>query len=509
VNRFSLAPLDSRAPSSRVAFAFALYLVVGQPFVPDPPAMAQPPPANGFVTTRVDFNLVGLEAGVGASQRDDLIQVGKLAMEGKHAEADQLVDKVLAFFDQQMADASVDYVSVANRDQFNQYQKEHPGARKLVWLDWGYGCALLKKGFIASAQKRWPEAKPWLEKSVRMRPYSSEGYIELGYVLNKLGSFGDAVRSYETALELARASPMEKPFEPAALRGLSFALIELKELAKARKVLQDSLRVEPANRLARNELRYIREQERMRILERVGELFQQGRWSDLADKLDPVITGEPDNASARSLRAHALAELERWPQAVADLETAITLDDLDPSSWYFLAVALLGGGQDAEYRRACERMVQRFGIDYEASSTVIRASRLGPVAPKDTSKVLAIARARQHVQPKAADALADLGDMLYRTGHFGETVERLDEALKLREATDPANCSDLVFLAMAHQRLGHQDEARRFLSEARNAIKQAEASGRSPSSWYFRVGTNRLREEAEALINPKPARSKP
>jgi hypothetical protein len=100
-----------------------------------------------------------------------------------------------------------------------------------------------------------------------------------------------------------------------------------------------------------------------------------------------MIAAESDNASARSLRAHALAELGRWPQAIADLEAVIALDDGDASTWYFLALARLGAGQDAKYRRVCERMLKRFSKlikpagDGRAPTLSLVCSRRDPAAP--------------------------------------------------------------------------------------------------------------------------------
>ena len=218
---------------------------------------AQQPPTGGVVTTTVDFSLKGLEPGRGSDQRPKLMKSQELLTQGKLDEAEAVIDDVLKFFENETADKQVDYVAVVNREQFERYRKEHPGERQLVWVDWCYGWALCKKGWIEGARRRLREAESWLTKSVKMCPYSADAYIERGFVYSQLGRPEDGMKSYETAVSLARSIPFEKPFEAAALRGMGFDYIELKKLPQARKVFRDSLRIEPANRVALGELLYI------------------------------------------------------------------------------------------------------------------------------------------------------------------------------------------------------------------------------------------------------------
>ena len=171
-------------------------------------------------------------------------------MEGKLDEAEALLNQVLEFFDKETADKQVDYVSVANREQLDRYEKQHPGERKIVWLDSCYGWALTKKGWIASSRQRWKEAETWLNKAAAVRPFSAEVRIERGFVCTRLGKYDDGLKSYESAVELARTIPIENAFEAAALRGLGFDLIELKRLSRARKAFRESLAIEPTNRIA-------------------------------------------------------------------------------------------------------------------------------------------------------------------------------------------------------------------------------------------------------------------
>jgi len=470
-------------------------------------SLAQGPPRSKTTTTEVRSSMEGLEEGVGASQRDDLRKAQQFFMEGKLAEAEQVVDRILAFFDKETADTRVDYVSVANRQQFDRYQKEHRGDRKVVWLDWGYGWALLKKGWIASSRQRWKEAETWLDKAVRMRPYSAESHIERGYILNHVGRPAEAVKSYEAALALARTYPMEKAFEPAALRGLGFALIELKDLSGARKALRESLRLDPKNQVAHNELGYIQGLEQKWLDRELGSSIAEGRWSDVAAKLDRRIEVAPKDTTARIARAQARSELGQWDRAVEDFETLITLDDGDATGWYCLALAHLAAGKDVEYRRTCARMVGRFTAadDEMTANFVVGACWIAPNAVDDAAAVLALAEGQQKARPQAANAVRNLGRTLYRAGRFADAVQRLDEALKLQKAGDFPTFFDLAFLAMAHHRLGHQDQARRFLTDADKVLEQVETPGSKPLPWYARVSVKRLRKEAESLVRETPA----
>jgi tetratricopeptide (TPR) repeat protein len=478
---------------------------------PAAPARAQfqtPPADNGL--TGIVQSAEGLEEGLGADQRPTLARVNKLLAEGKFAEADRLVDEVLAYFAKQSADGRRDYVSVANRDQLQRYRKEHPGDRELVWLDWGYGFALLKKGWIASSRARWKEAEEWLDKSIKARPYSAEAHNERGYMLNRHGRYSDAATAFRTALTLAQTYRLEKAFEPLSLRGLSYAMIEMKDLSGARKALRDSLKIDPGNRLAQNELIHVRQQEEKQIDAALAGLDKQKRWVDAVAKLDKIVEADPANAAARLRRAAALAELGKWDGAVENLEALLTFDDSDPWAWYCLAVARLGAGQDADYRRTCARMLRRYPkADAETAFFVIRACRVAPDAVEETDDLLALAEAEYKDQPNSVASRSNLGCMLYRAGRFDDAIPRLDDALKAQKSGEFTTFYDLTFLAMAHQRLGRSEVARNHLADAMKVLDAATAPGREPLPWFARVAAERLRQEAAALVNPSARAAKP
>src|SRR5262249_15208589 len=106
-------------------------------------------------------------------------------------------------------------------------------------------------------------------------------------------------------------------------------------------------------------------------------------------------------------------------------------------------------------------------------------------------------------------ALNTHGAALYRAGRFDAAVRRLEEAVAA-----PGNSGaawDWLFLAMAHQRQGHGDEARRCLEKAVRWIDQAEAATtrdrppRTPLGWQQRLELQILRREAEELVMGKPS----
>jgi hypothetical protein len=91
------------------------------------------------------------------------------------------------------------------------------------------------------------------------------------------------------------------------------------------------------------------------------------------------------------------------------------------------------------------------------------------------------------------DALKTVGAALYRAGRFEEAIGRLNESAAAMGGKWVPKAS--AFLAMAHHRLGHQDEAQRWLDKL--AAYRPKAG--SDFSWDD-VEIRILRREAESLV---------
>jgi WD40 repeat protein/serine/threonine protein kinase len=134
----------------------------------------------------------------------------------------------------------------------------------------------------------------------------------------------------------------------------------------------------------------------------------------------------------------------------------------------------------------------------DASWSVVRE----PDLPNERYQLaLRQAQAAARVRPQDGAILNTLGVALYRVGEFQEAVETLSQSDQLNsKARGESEPADLAFLAMAHSKLGNQDEAKKFLGRLRAALSEPKRKGDAKSQAFLR--------EAETLIEGKPAPSK-
>jgi tetratricopeptide (TPR) repeat protein len=117
--------------------------------------------------------------------------------------------------------------------------------------------------------------------------------------------------------------------------------------------------------------------------------------------------------------------------------------------------------------------------------------------------------AERAVMSKANDwnYLSTLGGVLLRAGRHQDAIQRLDEAVKsFGQDGDPWT---QLLLAMAHHRLDHAEEAKKWLDRALPAVENALKNGLEgvpgrntplPLDAMHRLELQFLRREAEALV---------
>jgi tetratricopeptide (TPR) repeat protein len=199
-----------------------------------------------------------VEPGLGSECRARLPAAVDDVQARRLEEADQELSTVRSCFRALMTDSESIYISVASAAELDRYRTEHPGDRKVVWIDWGYREALQLKAFMLASQTEFDAALELLRFQAKTAPYAAAPYIERGYILNAgLRRPREALESYRRALTLARQFESSKVEEPLALRGIGFSLIELGNLDEAESAFRESLEIDPGSEVALNELRYI------------------------------------------------------------------------------------------------------------------------------------------------------------------------------------------------------------------------------------------------------------
>jgi tetratricopeptide (TPR) repeat protein len=227
-------------------------------------------------------------------------------------------------------------------------------------------------------------------------------------------------------------------------------------------------------------------------------------WFGVAFHVSRLIEAQPGAWQLHHRRAVAEMELARWPAADRDFTRSIELGATDWNVWFAQALSRLRLGDSDAYRRSCAAMLERFGKTAHLGIADHTAwiCALAPAAVADLDQPLRLAEKIVAAEPQNAAYCNTLGALLYRAGRFLPAVERLNNAIRLRDGKGTPE--DWLFLAMAHHRLGHKEEARAWLNKAAqwiDATKNEKPSADRPIPAADRLAQlDLLRREADGLL---------
>jgi serine/threonine protein kinase/WD40 repeat protein/tetratricopeptide (TPR) repeat protein len=326
--------------------------------------------------------------------------------------------------------------------------------------------------------------EPWQQRFLVMQ------YSTLGQRLAWVGRVAEAEDAYRAALRLKPVAPFANTTE--VLGAVAVAHGDFG------KFLEDQSRYQEAEAEISAALK---------LLPDHGSFWVQRGWAYSA-------TGQWDRLSADFVkssfwvrRGWVHADMGQWDKAAADFVQATKCKEPDEAAWYSRAMLYLRDGNLSGYREVCADMLQRFGK--AAAWTCTLASKSGA----DPRRIVDLAEKKLANSSRDHWHVTQLGAALYRADRFEEAVKRLAEATTLSAHPYRTNMlSTWFFLAMAHHRLGHADESRRWLERALHGTEEALKSpaklvaksgnpdGAIPPNWSRRLTLRLLRREAEQVI---------
>jgi tetratricopeptide (TPR) repeat protein len=206
-------------------------------------------------------------------------------------------------------------------------------------------------------------------------------------------------------------------------------------------------------------------------------------------------------------RTHAA--VRQWTPAADDYARALKGGPTDDGDfWFEYAALLLLSGDRPGYARACAHLIAACGkAGGPRAYHVARACTLAPDAVAEAALPARLAAKELQDNTREFWSLTEQGALAYRAGRFQESVPLFEQSLRANSKSGAA-VLNWLWLALASQRLGKAEEARRWLGKAQAWLDQygdgippraEEELGLHLHNW---LEVHVLRREAEALLSP-------
>jgi serine/threonine protein kinase/tetratricopeptide (TPR) repeat protein len=247
-------------------------------------------------------------------------------------------------------------------------------------------------------------------------------------------------------------------------------------------------------------------------------LYRHGRYEEAESQFRDAIRLAPDDPEAHDSLGDTLACLGQWEEASVEFIKATESKTHIANAWPWYRRALLCLRDDNldDYRKVCSDMLGHFGKSDVLGTSDITAWTcvLVPNSGAAPSRLVNLAQKASAKAPKDHWHVTVLGAALYRAGRFEDAIKPLTEATALNPDPYRSNRSyTWFFLALAHHRLGHADEARRWLEKGTHLMEEElkrppepneeavkRAGGTVPPTWNRKLTLRLLRREAEEQI---------
>jgi tetratricopeptide (TPR) repeat protein len=367
-------------------------------------------------------------------------------------------------------------------------------------------------GLALERQLQWEEALTVYSEWVRLQPKSSEALVRRAGVYHRLGRDDDALADLTRATDVAPTEPsawsaraqfqvgrhrwdeaaadFSKVIElnlkdiPSWL-GRANAYVQLKQWDKAAADYSELILLNPTNSTV--------------WLQRGNAFSKLGQFEKAIADNSRAIELSPTLRQAWIDRAFALSRLGRWDKASTDYSEAIRLEPRDASAWHKRAECHVHVGHFREAIADDEEAVRLSPTAAPFHNTLAWLLATCPdVQLRDPRRAVEVARKAVELAPRAGTFWNTLGAAHYRAGDWDAAVSALAKSMELRKDGD---AFDWFFLAMAHRKLGHGDEARKWYDRALHWLEQNREALEKDSQHAEEL--RRFRREAEEVLELK------
>jgi serine/threonine protein kinase/tetratricopeptide (TPR) repeat protein len=327
-------------------------------------------------------------------------------------------------------------------------------------------------------------------KNPRYRREFANTQNEMGLMLRKTGQGKEAEARFLEAHRRRQQLVDEFPDVPdyqtelgTTLNNLGLVEYDRKELAKARGLLEQAIRVQ------RDALKTDEKNPRYRDYLRgsyrtLSEILLTARdrtaTATLLSDVEPLLEGWQDSSHFA----------RQWRRCARLAEKDAKLHDKERQALVQVCID--------RAQRLVRAGVKRAAGD-AAGLTRLAFDLVNDPEPSFRDPALAVPLAKQAValEPKSGFAWLTLGMAHYRAGAPREAVAALTRSVELREG---GNAFDWLYLAMAHHRLGERNKARPWFDRATAYLaKRPQAT---------EAGLPQLHAEATALLQPREGKEK-
>jgi tetratricopeptide (TPR) repeat protein len=180
--------------------------------------------------------------------------------------------------------------------------------------------------------------------------------------------------------------------------------------------------------------------------------------------LTGCIALRPDSSLAYRNRGNCYLNLGQIDDALVDLRQAIRLPRHAVEDHVNLGHALWHKGRQHEAIAECQKAIREAPNLAMAHNNLAWFLASSP-DPKlhDPAQAVEAARKAAELAPEDGNNQSTLGAALYRAGDWKASISALEKSMEL---SNGGGAFDWFFVAMAHWRLGHKDEARAWYEKA-------------------------------------------